>query len=807
MKKDNACCLEGGLFGKSGAGVPLRGGYYFKGNDGNPAVWQGNDKYDPYKLDTSNWGADDVVQPIEGGAPLTTEYEIGSRGEAIYTLKTAYTEITIDGEKDPVYDYGLHLKGALGSDEEYYKNRSTCIEIYMIRGQDGRVYVYGEITDPEIVVDPEIMAWKPHYCDGLHPYYCFDNFPYYPSCFGLISADVEGKYFGRMPKNCVAKLTDTGFKFEYVFDKLGRPLMPDDEMGFGFYYNDTNEFVDSKNYKRCIVKLPQRLNPEGSKYIPMTHEYVTFDAVRFSSESACRRLEGPEKSDVAKTGDLLGDIISGANSVKVVYSEDTPVHNRVLAKEIAGILRCYGSNVRLCRDGMSVETDAEIHVSVTSAAESRKFAESLGFGGYGIRIEKNKIFIGGYREDGVKAAAELLFSAVEYVKHGGKTSELDNEYVSKADRVPEVPVMDGFERVTDAGYGAYMIMRSKADASDLEAYRDKLLANGYRVHAENTMASLRCVTLCNDEAMVNLSYGSDERDRTLRAVVDPIDANPVPVVETDRYEPVCKTELTQLATRKTWYMCYAFKLDNGEFLVFDSGGNGAHKHLYDSLVELNGGKHVTVAAWIFSHFHCDHIGGFLEMGDREEYMKDITVKRVIHNFPQKQVTDTALNPGDQNNLARWPGVVAKAGAKVYHARTGQKWRFGNAELECLFSFEDLMPFDTIADRTNPTSTAFSVKIEGQRLLITGDCTRESTSLMAMRYGDWLRADFVQLPHHGWGDGGTAVEFYHHSSPRIVLYPGPAYAPFPAEKWVLEQAEEYILNLDENFTVELPYKKI
>ncbi|MBO5671185.1 MAG: hypothetical protein J6S41_06510, partial [Clostridia bacterium] len=75
-------------------------------------------------------------------------------------VKTVYTDIKIDGERDPAYDYGLHLRGAIASVPEYYEGRDTDIEIYMVRGQDGRLYVYGEITDPDIVVSDKIPAAK-----------------------------------------------------------------------------------------------------------------------------------------------------------------------------------------------------------------------------------------------------------------------------------------------------------------------------------------------------------------------------------------------------------------------------------------------------------------------------------------------------------------------------------------------------------------------------------------------------------------------------------------------------------------------
>ena len=80
-----------------------------------------------------------------------------------------------------------------------------------------------------------------------------------------------------------------------------------------------------------------------------------------------------------------------------------------------------------------------------------------------------------------------------------------------------------------------------------------------------------------------------------------------------------------------YWMCYAIKLDNGEFLMIDSGGNNSSEHLYNSLLEMNGGEDVTVAAWIFTHFHGDHVGGFVNLVSNSEYLKRIKIKIAMIN--------------------------------------------------------------------------------------------------------------------------------------------------------------------------------
>ena len=99
---------------------------------------------------------DNAIASVKS-SPLTAPTRIGGRGEAIYTVKTAYTDIEVDGVKDAAYDYGVHLKGLTPREVEYYKDRPTDLEIWMIRGQNGLLYVYGEVTDPDIFFKPEYI--------------------------------------------------------------------------------------------------------------------------------------------------------------------------------------------------------------------------------------------------------------------------------------------------------------------------------------------------------------------------------------------------------------------------------------------------------------------------------------------------------------------------------------------------------------------------------------------------------------------------------------------------------------------------
>lgn len=781
----------------NGGGIPLRAGFAYADND----EWIEVTLPDDTVVDESHFGADDGLEYREGGCPLSTTDRVGLRGEAIYTVKTVYTDIKVDGERDPAYDYGLHLRGGIGKHAKYYEGRSTCIEVWMVRGQNGLVYVYGEITDPDIVVNDSLVSFKPHYCDALHPYVEYGNYGESCSTVGLIIADETGKYRNRAPSGCVVKLTDFGFKFEYTFGNRGKPLFGGDTVSFGFYYNDTNEYVDMQNYKRSIFKLPSRLNPEGSEYLDPHSSH--HDAIILSEESATGAFEPDGPNSNQKSGDFLADILNRATSVKIVYPNDASGHTAVCARKLLKQLTLIGVKCDMASESEAdeIRADAEIFLDTVSCPESDRLNGLIGHNGYGISFGERSIALVGHLEDALYAARDLFISALAYVNNGGKTSDLCDTYTGELECVACAPDMDGLTMITDAGNRAYLLLKQNAGPSDFDTYAEKLIACGYTLYTENSMPGVRCATYVGNATVVNLTYG--ENDRSLRAVVDQLDETALPTVEREVYKPVCKSSITQLAPSKVNMMTYIIKQDNGEFLVIDAGGNGAEKHIYESLLRLNDGKDVVVSSWIFTHFHCDHIGGFIELCDRPEYLEHITVKSVILNFPQQQVLDTA-SAFDHKNLSRWPGIMKNCGAKVYLARTGQKYYFGNVELEMLFTYEDLMPFFVQFDRTNPTSHIFSMKVDGQRFIMTGDACGEATRLVAMRYGKSLKSDFVQFPHHGMGDGGTAREFYEMIDAPAVFHPGYAQYMGKAEVWAKENSRHYFLNSHEDTTLDLPY---
>jgi hypothetical protein len=153
---------------------------------------------------------------------------------------------------------------------------------------------------------------------------------------------------------------------------------------------------------------------------------------------------------------------------------------------------------------------------------------------------------------------------------------------------------------------------------------------------------------------------------------------------------------------------------------------------------------------------------------------------------------------------RRPDMTDK-GTVFYRARTGQKYYFGDAEVEILWTYEDIMPFNVFTDRTNPTCIGFSVSVAGQKIMFTGDSSGEEFTMAYKKYGQYLNSDFVQLSHHGQGDGYSPIEFYCAVGAPYVINPGIGDYYGVGEAWARDNAKKYFMRGALGVcTIPLPY---
>ncbi len=282
-----------------------------------------------------------------------------------------------------------------------------------------------------------------------------------------------------------------------------------------------------------------------------------------------------------------------------------------------------------------------------------------------------------------------------------------------------------------------------------------------------------------------------------------------------RVEP----QITQIAL-EDFGMSYVIRLSDGRFIVIDGGRNFEpdQDKLMNRLAESANGETPIIAAWIMTHPHDDHYHCF--NGFMERYGDRVIIQRFLLNFPEAD--DFEHYP----KLAKISGTVENAelfihvpimlaymqgtGAPIYTPHTGQIYQIGDATLEILACMDDTIH---LSQNLNGISLVIRMELGGQVILWATDASFEWTKLPA-RYGEYLKADILQIPHHGFQCGSAEEEIagYRYVKAPVCFLPVidyNAYTVFCTYKkgtryLMTDPNVEEIITGDIERTVTLPY---
>ncbi|MBE6554660.1 MAG: hypothetical protein E7663_00305 [Ruminococcaceae bacterium] len=253
--------------------------------------------------------------------------------------------------------------------------------------------------------------------------------------------------------------------------------------------------------------------------------------------------------------------------------------------------------------------------------------------------------------------------------------------------------------------------------------------------------------------------------------------------------------------------CYIYALEDGSFIVLDGGGssstsstNSDAEHLYKVLekmhTEISGSSvsksnPIRIAAWYISHSHNDHHDVFYKFCQSYTNSAGIfgfgakyaTIDYLIANFASDDEVYNVYDPNiaklripfDLENSS-WPTDM-NGKIKYLKVHTGQKLWFANAELEVLYTHEDVYPWSL--EYYNNTSTVIRFNIydtngtgtKGECInsgLWLGDLQYRGSQTMRAMYGDYLKSDMVQIAHHG--GNGSELELYKLVNAEVIWWP-------------------------------------
>ena len=416
---------------------------------------------------------------------------------------------------------------------------------------------------------------------------------------------------------------------------------------------------------------------------------------------------------------------------------------------------------------------------------------------------------------------EQLDNVAVYIPVSGEANALGE--------LPQFTIREGTSvkcRSKEARYGQVTYVLEKTDAASYITYLQTLEDAGWEQYSNNIMEGTNLFATYHKDGASLYCYYISAKNTTY--IVSAPDQNLEVLASDNQYESRCTPLLTQVKLLCEDYsggMGYVIRLGDGRFIVVDGGYNEQDfyhaKKFYALMQEQNVLDKVTIAAWIVTHPHADHLGTAADFL-RTYTAEDVDIQHMIFNFPVDEdlaikepealtYDHTSYMPTFMMALEQlWPQLP------VTVCHTGQVYHFADATIEILHTVEDFYP-DSIRNfsRTaiNASSVVFRVDLAGQKIMFLADSSEDCSKDLVKMWGNYLKSDIMQAAHHGL-IGGT-VSLYSAIDPTVAMVPMHDSTSrlkytlsFEATAWLWNNGssniKEIIVSGFQQRTLELPY---
>ncbi len=225
-----------------------------------------------------------------------------------------------------------------------------------------------------------------------------------------------------------------------------------------------------------------------------------------------------------------------------------------------------------------------------------------------------------------------------------------------------------------------------------------------------------------------------------------------------------KTLLYQITETSKFMMSFVVLTKSDNVIIID-GGREADMPLLKQYV---GNRHVS--AWILTHPHNDHITGFISEFKKNR-LADFDVERVYYRFPpynelkgRTDVPDAAyLDRELEEVMPDFMSIEAELSNIAHIVTQGESVTVDECRIDFIYAYHDGL-FSNIM---NDASLVFHITTPNKKVLFLGDLGPEGGDMLYEESRHLLKADIVQMAHHGHMNVG--MEVYAAVSPEACLW--------------------------------------
>lgn len=213
------------------------------------------------------------------------------------------------------------------------------------------------------------------------------------------------------------------------------------------------------------------------------------------------------------------------------------------------------------------------------------------------------------------------------------------------------------------------------------------------------------------------------------------------------------TVLYQLTETSAFMMSFVIVTKKNNAIIIDGG----REEDIPLLKEYVGGRHIS--AWIITHGHQDHISGMMT-----EYLenkwRDFDIEKIYCKFPPED----AVPEGDLEwCIPAFNKHLPEFKEKVHFVEQGESVQIDELKIDFIFTYHS----EIDADYMNNSSMVFKVNGPKKSVIFLGDIGPESGDHLYRESKHLLKADIVQMSHHGGSCCG--MEVYSAIKPEACLW--------------------------------------
>ena len=218
------------------------------------------------------------------------------------------------------------------------------------------------------------------------------------------------------------------------------------------------------------------------------------------------------------------------------------------------------------------------------------------------------------------------------------------------------------------------------------------------------------------------------------------------------------TVMYQITETSDFMMSFVIVTKNNNAIVID-GGRAEDMPL---LKQYIGGRHIS--AWILTHAHNDHISGMVSEYQKNKWA-DFDIEKIYYNFPMEflNMPEFANNSDIREILPIFAEILPEFEHLTYIPKQGESVVIDEVKIEFIFTYRN----NILKNIMNNSSLVFKVITPNTSVIFLGDIGAEAGDILYYESRHLLKADMVQMAHHG--AFGCGMEVYSAIKPDVCLW--------------------------------------